>query len=190
MVSRDAVGLLGHWDALQACGCPSLGQPLGHRWPPWLLGHSAGTWSTVGQLLVSCWSTDGLCGRWGALLAHGQRVANCWSTVGQPLAFVAAGAHSQLVVNCWSTVGQLLVNSWLLWLLGHSAGLWSTRGQLLVNHWSTRTTLAFIAAWVHSWFVVNLWPTVGQPLVNWDSTGTPLRHHWDTTGLRGHRGTL
>lgn len=98
--------------------------------------------------------------------------------------------HGHPVVNHWSTVGQLLVNRWLLWLLGHSAGLWSTRGQLLVNHWSTGTTLAFIAAWVHSWFVVNLWPTVGQPLVNWDSTGTALGHHWDTTGLCGHRGTL
>lgn len=142
------------------------------------------------HLLVNHWDTVGLRGCWDTLLAHGQPLANCWPAVGQPMAFVAAGAHSRPVVNHWSTVGQLLVNRWLLWLLGHSAGLWSTRGQLLVNHWSTGTTLAFIAAWVHSWFVVNLWPTVGQPLVNWDSTGTPLRHHWDTPGLCGHQGTL
>lgn len=206
------LAFFGHWDALQACGCPSLGQPLGHRWPPWLLGHSAGTWSMCGQLLVSCWSTDGLRGRWGALLAHGQRVANCWPTVAQPLAFVAAGAHSQLVVNCWSTVGQLLVSFWsTVGLCGHW-GSQPARGQPLVNCWSAfGQPLAFVAAGTLCWLVVNAWPTVGQPLVYRDNIGLhsclgallvrgqpvancwstigQLGQHWDTTGtpLGHHR---
>ena len=185
MVSRDAVGLLGHWDALQACGCPSLGQPLGHRWPPWLLGHSAGTWSMCGQLLVSCWSTDGLRGRWGSQPARGQLLVNCWSAFGQPLAFVAAGTLCWLVVNAWPTVGQPLVyqdniglHSCLGALLVRGqlvANCWSTIGQL-GQHWDTTgTPPAFVATGAHC----DSWPTCGQPLVN-----------QDTVGLLGHRRTL
>ena len=127
------------------CWLHSGQRTTGSRWPSWPPGLTAGSWSTVGQLSVICWSfcppglTAGCLGHQDILLAHGQPLVTHWPP-GPP----GPGLHSFLpvMVSHWSTTGQPLAHYWLtIGPLGHKGSLLAC-SQPLANCWSTTGCLS------------------------------------------------